>query len=106
MSKPLNHRVNKDKKSGSWGSQSAVYCSCVVSSSDQSGILHEVYKSGPQFEENAVQKTEWGVWSQNQRGDKVSVILSLRPKLDCYLKAQSCVHVHSGTSVTLTSSEQ
>lgn len=39
--------------------------SCSVLSSDQSGILHEVYESRPQLEENAVQKTEWGVWSQN-----------------------------------------
>lgn len=73
----------KQRQSGSWGSQSsfvasqsnAVYFSCVVcSSSDQSGILHEIHKSGPQLKENAVQKTEWGVWSQNKRGDKVSMI--------------------------------
>lgn len=62
-------------------------CSCVVcSSSDQSGILHEVYKSGPQLEEDAVQETEWGVWSQNQRCDKVSLFLS--PEWTVCLKAQ------------------
>ncbi len=60
--------------------RNAVYFSrAVCSSSDQSGVLHEVYKSGPQLEENAVQKTEWGVWSQNQRGDKVRMFLLLRP---------------------------
>lgn len=44
-------------------------------SSDQSGVLHEVHKPGPQLEENAVQETKWCVWSQNQRGDKVRVFL-------------------------------
>lgn len=44
-------------------------------SSDQSGVLHEVHKPGPKLEENAVQETKWCVWSQNQRGDKVRVLL-------------------------------
>lgn len=60
---------------------SAVYSHCVVSSSsDQSRVLHEVYKSGPELEEDAFQKTERGVWSQNQRCDKVCLYV-IGPKI-------------------------
>ena len=41
-------------------------------SSDQSGVLHEVHQPRLEPEENALQEAERGVWSQNQRGDKVS----------------------------------
>lgn len=47
---------------------------CVSGSADQSGVFHEVYKSGPQLEENAVQKAKRGVRGQDQRGYKVSTV--------------------------------
>lgn len=75
-----------------------VYFSCLVClSSDQSGILHEVYKSGPQLEENTIQKTKWCVWSQNQRGDKVSMSKLCKGNSSDFIAdniaAQNCFHL-------------